>query len=367
MQQIGRLSYSWYLWHWPFLILAAEILGPLDGVRTVLVVLASLLAAELTFRVVENPVRRSPMLSRHARNSLVLGALLIAVGLASGLLLGRHAVSQDSGIRPEPALAAKDLSQAHLDKCLTGFDGVSNRDCRYADVGSESTYVLLGDSHAVQWFPAAEQAARKAGAELVVFGKSSCIPIDTDLWSYRLDREYHECQQWRDDTLGRIAAMPEGTVILLSGWIDHYVAVDEDGRRMSATASAPLIQAGYARTVASLQEQGFTVVPIRDTPLPGGNPAKCVAADPDAAQECAFDRPAESAGVSWEESTLESAGIRAGVVDLNDVICDKDTCPAVEDGILRWRDSNHLSNTYAGLLGPALIDRLELVLTAASR
>lgn len=358
LQVIGRLSYSWYLWHWPFLILAPALMGPLDGPRTVLVVLASLAAAQATFRLVEDPVRRSRWLARRPGRSLALGALLIAIGLGSGLLLGRHATAGDQGIHPVPAVAAKDLSPAHLDGCLTGFGGVSNRDCRYGEVGSGVKYVLIGDSHAVQWFPAAQEAARRAGAELIVLGKSSCMPLDMDIWSYRLERRYDECAQWRDDAMRRIEALPRGSVVLVAGWHDHYLAVDEQGRRLSGTVSRPLVSAAYARSVRQLQDAGMTVVPIRDTPEPPGDPARCVSEHPDDIASCGFPRPDSARGIAWEEQALRSAGISAPIVDLTDLICRDDTCPSVVDGVLRWRDGNHLSNTYVTELAPAFADQV---------
>ena len=367
MMWIGRLSYSWYLWHWPFLILAPAAIGPLNAWTTPLVVLASLLAAQLTFRFVEDPMRRNRWLAAKARRSLALGGLLIAVGVGSGLLLGHTATGQETGIRPNPVLAAKDLSQAHADGCLTGFGGLVNKDCRYAEVGSAQKHVLIGDSHAVQWFPAAEESARRAGAELLVFGKSACMPVDVDLWSYKLDRAYDECGTWQRDAWERVGALPTGTVVLLAGWHDHYRAVDADGKRLDAAASDALISAGYARTVADLQDRGFVVVPIRDTPLPpDGNPAQCVAADPSAPQECDFPRPPASAGDSWEQRSLDAAGVPGEVLDLNSDICGQKTCPAVAEGILRWRDNNHISNTFSESLGPTFTDRLTAIVAQDS-
>ncbi|HEX7443197.1 MAG TPA: acyltransferase, partial [Acidimicrobiales bacterium] len=60
-QWTGRLSYSIYLWHWPILMLAADAVGKLSlPFRQNLVWLAVALAASMvTFRLVENPVRRA--------------------------------------------------------------------------------------------------------------------------------------------------------------------------------------------------------------------------------------------------------------------------------------------------------------------
>jgi peptidoglycan/LPS O-acetylase OafA/YrhL len=73
---IGTRSYGIYLWHWPVLVLAAARLGPLSlperiGALVVVVGLAS-----VSFRFIENPVRRSAWLGARPRRSLALGGAL---------------------------------------------------------------------------------------------------------------------------------------------------------------------------------------------------------------------------------------------------------------------------------------------------
>jgi peptidoglycan/LPS O-acetylase OafA/YrhL len=360
--EIGRLSYSWYLWHWPFIILAPYVLGPLDGVTMVLVVLASLVVAELSYRYVEHPIRRSARLSSSARASLLVGAGLIAMGALAGWALSRAALASDSTIRPIPVEAAKDLTQAHVDGCQSGYEAVANADCRYADVGADASMVLLGDSHSTQWFPAAEHAATELGRELLVFGKSACVPYGVELWAGKLDRTYRECTQWTEDAMRRIADLPAGTIVLMSGRND-YLVTGADGRPLDRARSAAALREGFVETVRALQRMGMVVVPVRDTPMPpDGSPAVCVADHLDDPSVCDFDRPEPSTGVSWEESVLREAGVEAEVLDLNDLICDRDRCPAVVDRVLRWRDDDHISATFAGDLGPAYLRSLEQML-----
>jgi peptidoglycan/LPS O-acetylase OafA/YrhL len=78
---LGRRSYSWYLWHWPILVLYAEwhhtrVTGtPL--VTNVLLVGAALLVAMASYAWIENPVRHSKWLAANPAVSLGGAALLV--------------------------------------------------------------------------------------------------------------------------------------------------------------------------------------------------------------------------------------------------------------------------------------------------
>lgn len=80
MQWIGARSYSLYLWHWPFLIIAAEYLGHnLSAIQNTGLLLLALAATAITYRLVENPVRHARVLATRTRLTLAIGAVLLAV------------------------------------------------------------------------------------------------------------------------------------------------------------------------------------------------------------------------------------------------------------------------------------------------
>lgn len=78
MQWVGARSYSLYLWHWPLLIIAAQYVGDdLSRWQNAGLLLLAVIASALTYRLVENPVRRAPFLASRTGLSLAVGAALI--------------------------------------------------------------------------------------------------------------------------------------------------------------------------------------------------------------------------------------------------------------------------------------------------
>lgn len=80
MQWIGARSYSLYLWHWPFLAIAAEYLGhDLSAMQNTGLILLALAATAITYRLIEKPARHARVLARHTGLTLATAAILIIV------------------------------------------------------------------------------------------------------------------------------------------------------------------------------------------------------------------------------------------------------------------------------------------------
>ena len=87
IQWLGRVSYGWYLWHFPMLVLAEQRLDSFGPAIRLVVVAVSLVAAALSLRLLENPVRFQPWLMARPVRNVGLAALLLVGSLAvAGLL-----------------------------------------------------------------------------------------------------------------------------------------------------------------------------------------------------------------------------------------------------------------------------------------
>ncbi|MCA0330300.1 MAG: acyltransferase [Actinobacteria bacterium] len=418
MRAVGRISYSWYLWHWPVLVLAASVLGPLPLWLSVALAVASLLPAVAAYRWVEQPVRHDAALAADPGRSLRLGGILSASAAAFGLVLallpgggGLATVSAaptadgDRGaapiatarpsatptpgagsgspaptvspsaqpvvwptgpLTPDPSDARDDLPSIYGDGCHVDPPVTAPKDgCAFGSTSSDVTVVLIGDSHAAQWFPALQKVADDRGWRLLSWTKSGCPAPDVTIWQRRLARPYDECDAWREAVLTRLTTTTKPTLVVAAGTRTESLVARDGGARLEGTARAGAEwQDGWRRTLARLTDAGVAVAVLRDTPWPGRDMAACVGQNRDDPAACDVTRDALDA-TKYDVGMVKGVE-RAAALDLSDLICDADRCPATRGKYLVYRDTDHLTATFARALAPYLEQRLRPLVRAAA-
>lgn len=405
MRAVGRLSYSWYLWHWPALVLAVAVWGELPVGVLLAIALLMLVPAALSYRVVEQPVRHAPALVRDPRRSLLLGlALSLCAALCGGLLAvvpgggalasstpaapaeddtgrgaapaaddpssaptpgaspsasARTVVWPTGPLTPDPSQARDDLPAIYSDGCHLSITATSSPTCAYGETGSPTTVVLLGDSHAAQWFPTLKRLADKDGWRLLVRTKSGCPAPDVTILQRRLKRAYDECDTWRASVLDELVRTKPALVVAAGTRTDSLVD-RSSGDPVAADRAGAEWKAGWKRTLAPLSKAGITVAVLRDTPWPGKDMASCVAQHESKPSTCDLSRKALDSP-AYDVATTNGSPTAHGV-DLSDVICAPTRCPATQGKYLVYRDESHLTATFARALAPYLERQLEPLL-----
>jgi peptidoglycan/LPS O-acetylase OafA/YrhL len=392
---LGRLSYAWYLWHWPIIglgLLFNERHGaPLSvGAVTALAVVGSLGLAWASHILVENPVRRWSWLEPD-RRSLLLGASLSVLPLLFGLALIRIGDTGDravalppaaeggtgldlhAAINPmSPAQAADDTPRLGRGSCHSGRVETINvgEDCAFGDASGSTTIALIGDSHAQHWLPSFDAAGAAHGWRVLSWTKSSCPAIDVMVWDHRSGEPFDECAQWFDTILDRLSEEPELDAIVLARSHGYQRSVvDDEGRRVSGDDSSPdlaaaLWEAGVRKTFDAFLEVAPTVVVLRDTPWAPHDVPSCLSASSADPSTCAFGlSDAAYLDAEFHAVELEAASTGVEFVDLTSTVCPTDPCDVVTDtGVIKFSDRHHLTSTFAGQLGPDLWSKLDPVL-----
>jgi peptidoglycan/LPS O-acetylase OafA/YrhL len=349
LQYVGQLSYSFYLWHWPVIVLARTLYPELGlaGRITALVIAFGLSIA--SYKLVESPIRFSRFLKPRASWSVAGGLALTAVAaLASTATLSYAKQQQLAPEQREIATAIK-LRSGLDDRCLIWLTEDKPQLC--SSGSGAKVLVLFGDSHAAQWFSPVQALAQSQGWRLVTVLKSSCPAADVPpLYVTKLRRSYYECSRWRKAAIAQIRDLKPDLVIIAS---HHAPATPMAEREDSAAISAADWSLGLSRTIQQLG--GLKVAVLRDTPFAGFDVPGCISRKPASAQgRCALSRATalDDASYRLEQSAIRQAG---GVsIDLSDFFCAGSVCPPVRDDIVVYRDTNHISEGYARRLAPVL-------------
>jgi peptidoglycan/LPS O-acetylase OafA/YrhL len=304
---IGRVSYSWYLWHWPLLSFLRIATG--DALPLPAGLLAIALAfglAVLSWRFIDQPFRRSemppvPLLLRYAAVGVAVLAVCSTLWIAQGLPQ-RY---------PDLARMEAPILALHSDRCL-GFvtDRPNLNPACYPPPSTTPLPIVAiwGDSHAAALAPGLRQLANARGYAFAQITTSSCTPLIGV--THLIPRRPHvaaTCQQFNRAAFSLIQSDPRIRIVVLAaswsaplmrdwrdGWLAPVPGVDltpastsgsaaglapavTSGTRMpsnwipsqripTAEANLHLYQSALAATVLALQSAGKEVILVQDTP-----------------------------------------------------------------------------------------------------
>ena len=253
---VGKVSYSWYLWHWPLFYLARVLEV---GVHPVVLAALSLLLGIGSWRLVEQPFRRR---KRNDGPTVLRYALVIACVAALGLVVYRQA-GFPGRLPAHAAAAAEDARRTQDDPCLLrrGSLEVAPSGCKFVATDI-STVALIGDSHGASISPGFAHAASSHGLAFRQLTKSLC----TGLWGFAnevsdLPDFANECLAYQQRAFSEIQGDPRiQVVVLASRWSTERHLVTASG---SAVVG---LETGLESTIARLEQLGRKVVLVQDAP-----------------------------------------------------------------------------------------------------
>lgn len=371
---VGRVSYAWYLWHWPLLafthLLTVGQAGP--GLKLAMGALSLGLAA-VTVRWVENPVRfglarrQGPrrVVLAGALASLVVAALAGAVYLAAkrGLLPGDARIAAAFNDRPE-----------HQALCLVQhWEPRATLPAACDAAPGRRAILLWGDSHADQWAPALDAWARARGGWAVTQRTMAACPpllgLEPSDPHGAAGQPLAGCRAFNAAVAGALAAPRRPTLAVLGGnWLPRagQAPIGEQAQYFDvgahdAAASLAALEEGLERSVGLLEAHGVPVVLVLQSPHPPLVAGSCVArlgAARCAGDAAVFEREAEGVNGVLRQVARRHPGVR--LVDPLAILCPGGRCEAELDGRVAYYDAEHVAASVARsaragrVWGPAL-------------
>jgi peptidoglycan/LPS O-acetylase OafA/YrhL len=380
LRYVGDRSYTFYLWHWPALIIAMLYVGHQLGVgMNMLILLGAFLLSIVTYGLFENPIRR-------ARWNLRSSALLVPVSVATVMLVtvltlssvdakiaraerasasvakSGHAIfstpAQRLGSHPlksvvkavraakrgaklpsplTPALSDLDKEAYQFPSgCVPTSTQTSSPLCKLGDASASKTMVVFGDSHAQMYMPTVLAMAQHDGWSVTPLVKSGCFP---SAW---LGKGYPgtssvtlaQCHAWFQWAKGQAKTL-HPNVVLMAGCCGGA-----SGSTLKAT------KVGYSAVAAAVKGSTEATILVADDDGVKKQPVDCLLAAHATMKTCT---------TTWNSTRFASNNALAKLarskkfdyLDTRGWYCDRFKCPFVVGHTVVYRDTGHLTQTYA--------------------
>jgi peptidoglycan/LPS O-acetylase OafA/YrhL len=396
---VGRISYALYLWHWPLVVILPIMLGgPLDWATSTAVLLVAVGLATVTTFWFEEPVRFSTWLrDLQPRGVVSLGVIctFTVVTLGASTLTAVYVQQVDATTRTKQVTAEQDescfgaaarigsddpcvdpeLADVRVPAPAVAEDDDDNRaECwngtfRTCVLGKATGWskhlIVIGDSHSNALLGAYEKIADDNGWRIDLAGIGGCY-LTTAQQNAVNDRSMRGCNAWKHAAINYVREHRDADALVVTHSTTQMPVSLPPGKARDTATRNGLVDAWEQAAGDELP-----VIAIRDNPLPRPDVIACVSRMSGPTTD-ACDRPRSEALATTDSSAeavaaFRAAGGRAATIDLSDHYCTDTTCPAVVGGVLVYRDTTHITATWAMSLEPYLERALRSRLAAFER
>lgn len=357
--QIGLISYSAYLWHWPVFVFARLRFG--DALRPEQLaglIAATLLLSYLSWRFVEQPFRRHgapalvPIRPLVAALAVIMVAFVALTQMPGLRIVGGASLVTDATDPTTPAgIEAKiAINYGLSESCEAAF--TLSPACRTSDTPE---VMLWGDSFAMHLAPAIDAGVGSRG--MVQHTKSVCVPIiDISVVTPDYPVAWADgCIAFNDQVLDWLAGQPSIRYVVISS--PFGLIFNDVYQRGGAIAVAPrpdLVRQKLIETAARVRAMGKTLIIVSPPPVTGENIGQCLAGAAlrgDAEDACDFTTGQMHALNRTVFDFLHELSSEIPVIFLDELICAQGICDTRIGDIFMFRDSGHLSIEAARYLG----------------
>ena len=362
MIRLGDVSYSWYLWHWPFIVFAGAF-WPLSGsLPLVVAAVASLLPAWFSYRFIE---QRATKETRRQSAAVALAAICILAPLISAAM----SVPIQRVISRQPAVIDVAQSIKPVPECSARV----NDRCFWGDPGSSGSVVLAGDSNAGHYSTALIGASAASGYQLATSTRPGCPPLGLAFTLFPQKSKAVECSRQMNALIDELILERPDLVVLAARTPPYLVAgrmFVDDQEIIDPMERAREFEDGLTDALRRLTSAGIRAAVIATAPAPNGErwtPDTCSAlllmldstrCSPKFAQS---DYPAILSANELERRAARASG--AEFWDFSPEICPQGFCTAVGRGFYPWKDEGHISEP----MSKALTSRAQEFIDGAAR
>ena len=369
---LGKISYPMYLWHWPLIVFCNIYLIEKDPIIQILILVATICLAYLTYRYIELPAKSWMVWSN--KRVILIGFLLPSVGLSAiaGIVkytsgfpqrFNEHVNTQVAALQSAAHVVRKDChdfpkNKANLPDSSLCVLGNGNRE--------KIDFILLGDSHANSLVGAVDFWAKDLNLRGYDPTQSTTLYLPSvELFERKADHEYVLQSQFkaRNDSLTLLLQDNHYSIAIVSGYFSAYLTdkvklIDGTGR-----ANNEVFEDGMVRALDNISKASDRVILILDVPELNKVKANCDVRvkSLDLTRNCVIsvdDIKLRDRQYLEIIDRLKIKFPKLEIVNLNTLLCDQISCNTSLNNIPLYRDkdNNHLSYVGAKELGKEYLE-----------
>lgn len=367
--QIGLISYSVYLVHWPLIVFTKYFLmRELDGIEKSALTAASIVFGYTIYKTIETPLRHGGSSNKKAQFGLACAALAMLAILPASIIWSSDGWKWR--VAPIPTEIEKQLSdskQFHIDQY--GGDGYPYQGWISKGASDQADIILIGDSHARHYAKGLDEVIGKPLKKNIYISSVSCIMLPG---MTRVTPGYDwdtDCKQHLDEAIKVILSSDKNSIVIVShSWVEQL----KNSGTLNPTKKLEFNSQtdGYHFVSEKINElsrivEHRKIVVIGDVPGSGVTDlAGC------------FSRPSIfkvdcDAATSIKQSALEIIdGNNAMKHDIEsmknvtfmspqEVLCENERCKSIIGGSVVYSDKRHLSKFGSVVVIKGLADKIE--------
>jgi peptidoglycan/LPS O-acetylase OafA/YrhL len=348
---LGDRSYSLYLWHWPIFMLGFSLGYQAQPLIILVMITLSVFAATLSLHLVELPFWKGKWSQVQPRLIILTSLLIIVVFIFINYQIMRVLKYTSRANTDISYKWRTDLPEIYQHSCDAWYKHARVEPCEFGTEDAPKTVVFLGDSIGTQWFSMITEIFPQPQWRVIAFSKSSCAIVDEDFFYRRIGKIYQVCSDWRNAILNNLATINPDVLII--GSAATYQFTENQWLE------------GTSRVLERVNHQQTTVLLIPGTPRLGFDGPSCLlrhqlAEDQFDNQACMIKNQLHKPNkVSHLLDQAVQRFTNTYLLDLNDLVCPQGICQAInKQGIVVYRDSQHLTDTFVRSLVPSIRERL---------
>ena len=346
---LGKLSYSLYLWHFPIFVYLRIIQGgDIDALYVCLAIILTILMGYSAYALVEKPFRRIKIINCYSWIGFasILSFFSLCIGLVGHFYNGFQNLRYDERhLTIIRTMEASPLRQTCHTAIGTEIEGIEP--CVYLD--GPSNIAMLGNSHGVELaYAISKDLASQNLGGLAHYTVSACPP------SYKIKNSTY-CEKWHNFAIEHILKDPAIKVVVMS--YANNTSTEEQW-------------VAYVSAIEAFLDVGKKIVLVKQVPYLTRHPESTYLIEN--TTSCSIiDQKLSEWRLNYAEQNKRYAQLELDenvlIYDPSNRFCENNMCLAMQDCEFLYYDKGHMSIAGASLISADIVDMISRLETIYGR